>query len=112
MSTLADDAAQSALEEEFGRLVAEWKSQRGNTSSITKISMLPAYQKIIGMSTRAVPLILRELERKQDHWFWALRVITGANPVPPEHAGNLEKMSGHWIAWGREQGLQQSQRYL
>ena len=37
----------------------------------------------------AVPLILRELERSIDHWFWALGAITGANPIVEEHRGRL-----------------------
>lgn len=33
------------------------------------------------MGEAAVPLILRDLEHQPDHWFWALREITQANPV-------------------------------
>jgi hypothetical protein len=65
----------------------------------------PAYQRIIGMGTAAVPFLLCELERRPDHWFWALTAITGADPVKPEHRGKLREMANAWLKWGKEQGL-------
>jgi hypothetical protein len=63
-----------------------------------------AYQQIIGLGAECVPLLLAELERTPDHWFWALRSITGENPVRPEHRGKLALMAKDWIDWGRGQG--------
>ena len=68
------------------------------------MSMLYAYQQIIGLGAPAIPLLLRELEREPDHWFWALKVLTGVNPVPQKSRGNIEEMAKHWVAWGKEQG--------
>ena len=90
------------FETRFMALVATWKANTRNLSSITEAAMHPAYQEIIGMGIRAVPLILRELERQLDHWFWALRAITGENPVPLEHRGRMEQMRQAWMQWGRE----------
>lgn len=45
-------------------------------------------------------MILRELEREPDHWFWALQSI----PVEPEQRGRLTQMAGIWIQWGKEHG--------
>ena len=53
---------------------------------------------------RAVPLILCLLAREADFWFEALVAITGEQPVPPEHAGNVEAMRQDWLRWGREHG--------
>jgi len=89
----------------FERLTREWKSQSEFLSSPTAIALLPAYQKIIGMGPDIVPLILHELEREPDQWFWALKAITDADPVPPEHAGAVDLMVEDWLRWGREQGL-------
>ena len=50
-------------------------------SSITEIAMHPAYQQIIGMGSIAIPFIMRELENRPAHWFWALKSITGEDPV-------------------------------
>ncbi len=93
-----------ADEQRFGRLAAAWKSGRGATSSLTTMAIHPAYQQIIGMGPAAVPLLLRELERAPDHWFWALKAITGTDPVPPEQRGKLSEMASAWLRWGRDQG--------
>jgi hypothetical protein len=52
-----------------------------------------------------VPLILEELQREPDQWFWALEAITEANPVPQEAQGNVRQMAQAWIDWGRQQGF-------
>lgn len=57
------------------------------------------------MGPAAVPLILAELHRETDHWFWALEAISGENPVPPEAAGKVEEMAKAWIDWGQRKGL-------
>jgi hypothetical protein len=89
---------------QFSELAETWRSERGPTSSLTKLIMHPAYQQIIGLGPVAVPVILRELAQRPDHWFWALSAITGANPIRPEHRGNLRKMTQDWLCWGRETG--------
>lgn len=45
-----------------------------------EMAMHPAYQRIIGLGPEVAPLLLRELERQPDHWFWALKALTGADP--------------------------------
>ena len=61
-------------ESEFNELVREWKSIGRAKSFISALAMHPAYQRIIGMGPKALPWILRELEKQNDHWFWALKV--------------------------------------
>lgn len=74
-------------------------------SSTTAITEHPAYQEIIRMGPPVVPLILGELASGTGHWFHALHLLTGENPVPPEDAGNMEKMRQEWLAWGRARKL-------
>ena|SRR5256885_2004922 len=93
-----------SVEQTFRELVETWKTDRGSSSSMTELLMHPAYQRIIGMGPAIVSLILAELERQPDHWFWALYAITGANPVRQEDAGHLKQMTRAWIRWGEEQG--------
>ena len=88
----------------FNALKANWESETVHLSSITESAMHPAYQQIIGMGQVAVPFILSEMRKKPDHWFWALRSITGEDPVLPEHRGRLKQMTKDWLKWGREQG--------
>jgi hypothetical protein len=68
------------------------------------MAMLKPYQQIIGMGDRALPLILSELQREPDHWFWALEAITQENPVPPEAAGRVRQMADAWLMWGKQHG--------
>jgi hypothetical protein len=68
--------------------------------------MCPSYQRIIGLGPAVLPFLLRELEREPDHWFWALKAITGADPVPPSSRGKVREMARFWIEWGRQQGYQ------
>ena len=49
---------------------------------LAQMAMLRPYQQIVGMGMIAVPLILEELHREPDQWFWALECITEENPVP------------------------------
>jgi hypothetical protein len=77
-------------------------------SNTAQMAMLRPYQQIIGMGQEAVPLILEELQREPNQWFWALEAITEANPVPLEAAGKVGQMAEAWLAWGREHGFLQS----
>jgi hypothetical protein len=96
---------QESVEQRFQRLAAEWKSQSRFLSNAAQMAMLKPYQRIIGMGMPAVPLILQELEREPDQWFWALEAITLENPAPPEAAGRVPDMAQAWIEWGTAQGL-------
>ena len=89
----------------FSRLAAEWKEATEHLSSAREMAMHRAYQEIIGMGWAAVPLLLQGLEREPDHWFWALRSITGENPVKPEHQGRLDEMARDWLDWARTRGI-------
>lgn len=91
-------------ETRFLTLKKEWEDNTAYLSSMTKIVMHPAYQQIIGMGQIAIPFILSEMRKKPDHWFWALRSITGKDPVLPEHRGRFKQMTEDWLKWGRENG--------
>lgn len=93
-----------SVEREFSKLAREWRDERHATSSTSKIAMHPAYQKIVGLGPAAIPLILRELQKELDHWFWALEAITRENPVPEGSYGRMAEMAAAWLKWGREKG--------
>jgi len=91
----------------FRNLMEKWRQERGASSSITEIVLSPSYQSIIAMGEKAVPLILAELEaegNEPDHWFWALQVLTGLNPVSEAIEGNLLAMSDAWRKMARAKG--------
>lgn len=86
----------------FRNLKEVWKSETAHLSSITEICMHTAYQQIIGMGQSSIPLILSEMEKEPDHWFWALQSITGENPVSLDQRGRVGEMTEAWLCWGRE----------
>ncbi len=92
----------AALQAKFDALVKQWRQETATLSSTTKIVTHPAYQRIMAMGEKAVPFILRELQKEPDHWFYALRNITEASPVSPEDVGDIQKMAAAWIKWGIE----------
>jgi hypothetical protein len=94
-----------AGEPSFETLVALWHRERDATSSITQMAMCPAYQRIIGMGPKVIPTILRKMEQEGDEpdmWFWALRALTGEDPVLDEERGNIVLMARAWLNWGRQ----------
>lgn len=88
----------------FYALMNQWEIDTAVKSSITEIVMHPAYQQIIGMGPTALPFILSAMKMKRGHWFWALKSITGEDPVAPNDRGNIKKMTEIWLHWGQEQG--------
>jgi len=94
----------------FNELAQEWQNATRFLSSLTDITSHPAYQRIIGMGKAAVPLVLERLRRNPDHWFWALKSITGVDPVNDEARGDLNAMSRAWLDWGRQHGRNPTSR--
>jgi len=105
----AGAAEPAVADRELSALAEEWKRTRPKaSSSIVKLAMHPAYQRIIGKGQAAIPFILRELEKEPDHWFWALSAITGEDPVAEEDRGDFEAMARAWIKWGKLSGYGES----
>ena len=92
----------------FQKLKKQWHKERGATSSTTKIVTCPSYYKIIGMGQSALPFILWDIRRNPDnpdHWFWALEMITRADPIPVNMYGRHAEMARAWLSWADEQGV-------
>ncbi len=102
--TVPDAAPSPELQARFDALVSQWKDDTRPLSSITAMIRHPAYQEIIGMGQAVVPLLLRELQREPDFWFSALHVLTGENPMLPEHQGKVSEIAADWVQWGKERG--------
>lgn len=94
------------LELTFLRLAWQWEAETRWTSSIHTMIENSCYQAIINMGAPVVPILLKWLKIKPDHWMHALYKITGEDPVPTKDAGNLRLMTEAWINWGREHGYQ------
>jgi len=85
----------------FEELASQWREETKTISAIEEMAIHPAYQRIIGMGPAVIPNIMRALEKRPDNWFWALRAITGADPVQPEQRGRMSEMAKAWIAWAQ-----------
>lgn len=92
------------LEQRFRRLEAQWVAETGHLSSHTTVVGHPAFREIVNMGEAVIPLMHRDLKQRPGLWVWALRDITGENPVSPTDAGRITSMSEAWLRWGRERG--------
>ena len=97
-------AAAAELEATFHALVAEWRRDTAPLSSVQDMVLHPAYQRIIGLGPDAIPLVLQELLERRDHWFWALRALTGVDPTGDDDRGRIGRMADSWLEWGRQCG--------
>jgi len=86
----------------FRQLFARWRKETEVLSSLSQIVLHSSYQQIIGLGAPAIPLILAELQKEPVMLFPALMAISGTNPVPREHRGNVAAMARDWLQWGRE----------
>lgn len=98
------EAASAEVSSAFNALAFKWRVETEFASSVNEMAIHPAYQQIIGMGEKVVPVLLRELQRRPDHWFWALKAITRQDPVPDEARGDFDAMVAAWLRWGRTQG--------
>jgi hypothetical protein len=83
-----------------------WRVETAYVSSSSDLVAHSAFQEIVGMGPAVIPLLLRQLEDRTGHWHRALRLITGADPVPPADRGNTDRAAEAWLRWGKEQGYE------
>ena len=88
-----------AVADRFRLLTTRWHVETKYVSSINEACTHPAYQAVVGMGQAAVPLIIASLRREPDWWFWALKAITGDDPVFPDARGDLHAMTAAWLDW-------------
>ncbi|MGA9408422.1 MAG: hypothetical protein WBW71_14905 [Bacteroidota bacterium] len=86
-----------SLAKEFPKLVTQWREETFHLSSLTKIYAHPAYQRIMAMGTDGLSLVLSELQKKPDRWFYALKFMAGEDVA----AGmKNEDARAAWLEWG------------
>lgn len=99
----AESSAERHVADLFGDLCEVWRVETVLLSSVEQIALHPAYQRIIGLGSAALPYIFRELAREPGHWFWALRAITGDDPARGEQT--LDGATQRWLRWAEERGI-------
>lgn len=98
-------AGSGQLADEFQLLADTWRRDTQFYSSVSDMVLDPSYQQIIGKGSPIVPYILREMKKGPDHWYWALGVITQANPAGNAPEGDIDAICQAWLDWGMRRGL-------
>ena len=94
---------QKSLEEHFESLKHLWLEETKLSSNVFYTINHPAHLQIIKLGKAVVPLLLQDLKKNHNHWFYALNLITKCNPVEKDHIGRLDAMVGDWIQWGKSE---------
>lgn len=89
----------------FAEHEKRWKAETAFLSDPTEKYLNDNYARIIGMGPSAVALILQSMMHSRADWFYALRALTGANPVTDDMAGDMQAMTRAWIDWGHANGF-------
>lgn len=90
----------------FFAYVNTWKNETAHLSSLAKMFTHPSYLRIIalgGRSKEVVRFLLEELRSEPDHWFAALKAITGEDPASPD--SDFDSSVEAWLRWGEAHGL-------
>ncbi|MDE0366714.1 MAG: DEAD/DEAH box helicase family protein [Gammaproteobacteria bacterium] len=93
-----------AERQRFTKLADQWELETVFLSHSDRAAEHPAHMEIIGMGEPVVPLILERMREERGHWFFALRAITGADPVDPADRGKIAVMQDSWLEWGEVNG--------
>ena len=95
----------SSLEREFLKHVRRWRTDTVFLSSTTQIYFHPSYQRIIGLGKQVLPYLFRQWAQRDDDWFWALKCITGSDPVPRASWGDYAAAKKAWLRWAARRGF-------
>ena len=93
-----------AINLRFTELADRWEMETVFESNTAHVVEHPALKEIINMGEPVVPLILERMRAERAHWFFALRAITGADPVNPADRGKIAVMQDSWLEWGEANG--------
>jgi hypothetical protein len=102
---LQKERRRDEVKQKFSILSQQWLDETGFISSTAEAVIHPAYQQIIGMGQDVVSLLLHDLNKPRARWFWALKSITGVDPVTEDQAGNTQEMINAWLSWGVTNGF-------
>jgi hypothetical protein len=103
---LVAEVVEISLAERFRTQADKWARETQHLSSPAQMMAHPSYQAILGMAQdnkrEIIRLLLLDLERNRNEWFWALSYLTQDNPIKPSDAGKMDRMISAWLNWGRK----------
>jgi hypothetical protein len=100
-----EELQETLLRVQFRILADWWRDATQFLSSPTDITSHEAYQRIIALGPRVVPLILEDLRDRGGHWYIALRrLVTDPPQIDQETARSSRAVVDVWLNWGRAHG--------
>ncbi|GDX46198.1 hypothetical protein LBMAG24_15260 [Bacteroidota bacterium] len=90
------------LSEKFDLYSGIWKTETMFSSNSSEITNNSAYRCIIGLGKDIIPFIIEDLKQSENHWFNALELLTGENPIKSEHRGIINLMKSDWLNWAEK----------
>lgn len=94
-----------SLKYQFDTLKSIWLNETLFSSSTTEINNNRAYRAIIDLGRDVIPFIIDDLRIMDNHWFYALEILAGVNPVKNENIGNIPAMKKDWLQWAEDNNL-------
>ncbi len=78
-------------------LANTWKCETGHFSIVQHSISHPAYLQIVGMSDKALPFLMKQVEQGSAQWLPALRAIAG--DTKPDEGNTLADALNAWTQW-------------
>lgn len=91
----------SYVQARFEELKQMWFNEIMFSSDPTEIVSNKHYKEIIDLGYQVVPFLLADMKNNHTHWFTALRLIIGVNPIKKEHYGDIPNMINDWLEWSK-----------
>lgn len=90
---------------ELKSLVRRMDERLGPASRLTERLFCAEYAAVIGLGPKVVPLLIKDLQRSLQPWFWALKAITREDPARHINPGDFHGIAAAWIAWGKDNDI-------
>jgi hypothetical protein len=101
-SVFIQEMYKQQLSKKFDLYSGIWKTETMFSSNSSEITNNSAYRSIIGLGKDIIPFIIEDLKQSENHWFYALELLTGENPIKSEHRGIINLMKSDWLNWAEK----------
>jgi hypothetical protein len=101
-SVFIQEMYKQQLSKKFDLYSGIWKTETMFSSNSSEITNNSAYRSIIGLGKDIIPFIIEDLKQSENHWFYALELLTGENPIKSEHRGIINLMKSDWLNWAKK----------
>ena len=101
-SVFIQEMYKKQLSTKFDLYSGIWKTETMFSSNISEITNNSAYRSIIGLGKDIIPFIIEDLKQSENHWFYALELLTGENPIKSEQRGIINLMKSDWLNWAKK----------